>query len=200
MRRVVIACGVLLVAGALVVGLLQAGADDDDGADSLQAGSFDLAAAKRALAGAPAPLAALHAQSNEVLGGGTAAFEERLRALRGHPVVVNVWASWCGPCRLEFPLFQALSTELGKRVAFLGVNTGDKPKPAAAFLADFPLPFPSYEDQDYAIARSIKAAGLPTTVFYRADGKVETVHAGGYTSETQLAGDIRTFLLEGADG
>ena len=52
--------------------------------------------------------------------GGTDAFRRQLAALRGYPVVVNKWASWCGPCRFEFPFFQRLVTKRGKQVAFLG--------------------------------------------------------------------------------
>src|SRR5213079_1630940 len=77
------------------------------------------------LAGSPAPLQSLHSQSGELLNGGTGAFKARLASLKGHPVVVNKWASWCGPCRAEFPLFQKLGVQLGRNVAFIGVNTQD---------------------------------------------------------------------------
>ena len=79
----------------------------------------------RDLAGAPAPLAALHDQSAELLDGGRTAFRRRLAKLEGYPVVVNKWASWCAPCRTEFPIFQSESVAKGKKVAFLGLNAGD---------------------------------------------------------------------------
>ncbi len=84
---------------------------------------------KRAGAGAggahPRLLAELHVQANELLGGGREAFERRLARLKGYPVVVNKWASWCPPCRAEFPYFQKQSVERGKKIAFLGVDGND---------------------------------------------------------------------------
>src|SRR6476660_4963361 len=71
----------------------------------------------KALAGSPPPLAALHAQAGKLLPGGQSAYEQRISSLRGYPVVANVWASWCGPCRFEFPVLQRLSARYGKRVA-----------------------------------------------------------------------------------
>src|SRR5690606_28853775 len=77
------------------------------------------------LAGSPPPLAALHSQGDELITGGKDAFEKRLAELKGFPVVVNAWASWCAPCRAEFPHFQNLAARYGKQVAFLGVNSED---------------------------------------------------------------------------
>ena len=119
MRRALQLLGVLALVAVLVVGVLQA---SGNGGGTDAGGSFDLAAAKERLAGAPTPLAALHAESSELLPGGEKAFRARLRELRGHPVVVNKWASWCGPCRHEYPFFEDVSTAMGKTVAFVGLN------------------------------------------------------------------------------
>ena len=81
--------------------------------------------AKAQISGAPPQLAAIRSQANQLLEGGTDAFDARLAQLRGTPVVVNKWASWCGPCRFEFPWFQSLAEKRGGQIAFLGVNSND---------------------------------------------------------------------------
>jgi cytochrome c biogenesis protein CcmG, thiol:disulfide interchange protein DsbE len=149
-----------------------------------------------ALAGAPAPLAALHDQGNELLAGGTAAYERRIAALRGYPIVVNVWASWCGPCRLEFPILQKLSARYGKRVAFLGVDSQDSDDTAATFLQEAPVPYPSYTDPDQEIASSLKTRGLPDTAFYDRSGELTYVKIGPYTDASELEADMRRYALE----
>ena len=180
------------VVAVVVIGLTQAGGSD---VPSQPGGRFDLATAQQDLAGAPAPLAALHDQSNQLLDGGTAAFEERLRELRGHPVVINKWASWCGPCRAEFPLFQQVATTRGKEIAFVGVNARDKRPAAERFAATFPVPYPSYEDPSERIARKLKApANFPVTLFVDASGKTVFTHQGGYRSAADLSADIDEHL------
>jgi cytochrome c biogenesis protein CcmG/thiol:disulfide interchange protein DsbE len=152
----------------------------------------------KALAGAPRPLAALYAQPGKLLPGGTAAFQKRLRALRGHPVLVNQWASWCGPCRAEFPWLQRLSATYGKRVAFLGVDSQDSDDAARTFLGEFQVPYPSYTDPDQEIGRLLQAArGLPDTSFYDAKGKLVYTRQGAYASQRDLAADIRRYALGG---
>ena len=150
-----------------------------------------------ALAGSPAPLAALHSQADKLLSGGTAAYEKRIAALRGYPVVANVWASWCGPCRFEFPVLQKLSARYGKRVAFLGVNSQDSDDPARTFLGEAPVPYPSYTDSDKKIADSLGATlGLPDTAFYDSTGKLVYLKQGPYAHDSELEEDVQRYALK----
>lgn len=150
----------------------------------------------RALAGSPAPLAALHKQADELLPGGTEAFERRIAALKGYPVVANVWASWCGPCRFEFPTLQKLSARYGKRVAFLGVNSDDSDAAAKTFLREAPLSYPSYTDPHKEIFDSIGALGFPDTAFYDRDGELVYLKQGVYSNAADLEADVRHYALE----
>ena len=192
-RRALWIFAALALAAVVVVGLTQAGGDPV--ASESEPPPFDLAEAQRTLAGAPAPIAGLHAQSNQILGGGIDAFEARRAELKGHPIVVNKWASWCGPCRAEFPIFQQVATKRGKEIAFIGVNSGDKRPAAEKFLSARPLPFPSYEDPDDSLARELDAAKYaPATIFIDADGEQVIVHAGEYASAEELEADIDRYL------
>ena len=150
--------------------------------------------AASALAGAPAPLARLHRQANQLLGGGREAFEKRLRSLRGYPVVVNKWGSWCDPCRAEFPFFQSQAIKRGKEIAFLGVDGQDNDANAREFLAKFPVSYPSYKDPSLRVAATFNGAGaFPSTAFYDRKGKLAYHRQGGYATEAKLAEDIERY-------
>jgi cytochrome c biogenesis protein CcmG, thiol:disulfide interchange protein DsbE len=148
-----------------------------------------------ALAGAPASLGALYRQGNELLPGGLDAYERRIERLRGYPVVVNVWASWCGPCRFEFPAFQQASAEYGKRVAFLGVDSQDSTEEAQEFLGEEPVPYPSFSDPDEEIEDEIGGRGLPTTAFYDREGELVFLQLKPYTDHSELRADIERYAL-----
>ena len=193
MRRLLLVLGAVGLVAVVVIGLAQAGGSGDE--QKQAAAPFDLDEAKQELAGAPAPLAALHDQSSTILEGGNRAFEQRLKELDGHPVVINKWASWCRPCRSEFPVFQQLATARGKQFAFLGINAADKRAAAETFLDDRPLPYPSYEDPDEEIAKVLEAPKyFPMTVFVDADGKTAFIKAGEYSSRAELEADIDRYL------
>lgn len=138
--------------------------------------------------GQPAP------KSTQLLDGGKAAFDKRLREARGKPVVVNKWASWCPPCRAEFAYFGSQSKKRANEVVFLGLDAEDNDSDAAKFLAEFPVDFPSFKDPDSKIAASLDAAvSFPTTVFIDSKGKQSYVRQGGYSSEQQLTADIERY-------
>lgn len=182
----------LAVAAAVVVGFLQA--TSTDSATDAAPKPLTLAQVSRPLSGAPATLAALHSRVNELRPGGLKALDAQLRRLRGHPVVVNLWASWCDPCRYELPFFQRQAVKRGARVAFLGVNSNDSRDAARTITARFPMPYPSFEDPRFSVAGEYGARNLPQTAFYDARGK-RVVHQGPFTSEAQLSEAIDRYAL-----
>ena len=174
----------LLAVLLAVLGLAGCGSDDPPSEP------FDAAA----LEGAPRPLAKLHAQANQLLDGGADAFERRLADLEGYPVVVNKWASWCPPCRAEFPFFQRQSVRLAKDVAFIGVVSNDNDEDALEFLEEYPVPYPSYRDPSLKVAEVFKGQlAFPTTAFYDSDGELAHVKQGGYADEADLVEDIERY-------
>lgn len=101
----------------------------------------------------------------------------RLRAL-STPVLVNLWASWCAPCRSEMPRLQNAYAGAGGRLAFLGVDTEDSAADAAAFLRLTGVKYPNVFDPSGTLARQIGTAGLPVTLVVDRTGKVAYRHFG----------------------
>jgi cytochrome c biogenesis protein CcmG/thiol:disulfide interchange protein DsbE len=137
----------------------------------------------------PPALAALHQQASRLLGS-QSALDARIRALRGYPIVLNAWASWCAPCRSEFGLFASASTGFVRRVAFLGANTDDSAGDARSFLVQHPVSYPSYETTTSSMRSLAVVEGLPTTISINRTGKVVFVHTGQYDSQGTLDADI----------
>jgi cytochrome c biogenesis protein CcmG, thiol:disulfide interchange protein DsbE len=176
---------------AIAVGLLVAGC----GSAAPKNAAPNRNAVEVAFKGSPPPLVRIHQQADQLLPGGPSAFHARLKALRGHPVVVNVWASWCGPCQEEFPVFQKTAVRYGSRVAFLGLDVADHDSAAKSFMARFPLTYPSYIDPKRAIQSSLKTyVGTPQTFFFDAEGREQYDHGGPYSSVAALRRDLKTYL------
>jgi cytochrome c biogenesis protein CcmG/thiol:disulfide interchange protein DsbE len=121
----------------------------------------------------------------------------RLSDLRGKPVLVNVWASWCTPCRAEMPAIQRLYQDYQSRgLEILAVNstTQDSVERAAAFAQDLGLTFPVLFDTDGEVARLYKVQALPSSYFIKPDGKIEEVVIGGPMSEALLRVRVEKLL------
>ena len=182
-----------LLVACLAAALIASGCGGSDAGNPDSRLSQDQATAP--LQGAPPQLAAIRGQANELIGGGTDAFDQRLEQLHGFPVVVNKWASWCGPCRLEFPWFQSLAEKRGAQIAFLGVNSNDSDGSAKTFLSELPLPYPSYSDPDLSTAQDLGGPpqAFPTTTFYDRSGKLVFTHPGVYADEQDLIADVERY-------
>jgi cytochrome c biogenesis protein CcmG/thiol:disulfide interchange protein DsbE len=194
-KRLSVSLATLAVVGLLAVGLVQM----SDGSSPTSAPSkLTLAQMRAGLAGSPTVLAALHAQASEVLSGGLPALRARLASLRGRPVVINKWASWCEPCRAEFGVFQRVSISQGREVAFIGIDSGDSSRTdALKFLRSFPVSYPSYYDHSGQIGEAITGSTFtPVTVFYNRSGK-EFIRQGPYPSTAKLEQDVRRYALDG---
>lgn len=112
------------------------------------------------------------------------------------PMVVNLWASWCIPCRSEAPLLREAHLAFGDDVTFLGIATEDTPADSLAFLDEFKLTFENRSDRPGAIRGHLGVMGLPATVFVRPGGDILRTHFG-VIDDSALALGIDDLLAEG---
>ncbi len=112
----------------------------------------------------------------------------------GVPTVLNLWASWCGPCREELPLVQELADLGGDRVRVLGVVSQDGVPQAASFADDSGITVPGAFDRRGEVAGALGLQGLPHTVFLAADGSVASVKVGPVTSVDELRALVAEHL------
>jgi cytochrome c biogenesis protein CcmG, thiol:disulfide interchange protein DsbE len=190
-KRLSITVAIAAVLVVLVVGLLQLG-----GSTAPAPSRLTLAQMRTRLAGSPPALAALHARADEIVSGGLPALRARLAALRGTPVVINKWASWCEPCREEFGVFQRVSVSRGREVAFLGIDSNDHRSNALAFLHVFPISYPSFFDPDGQAGLAVTESGVtPVTVFVNRGG-ARFIHQGPFLSVAKLEAAIKRYALD----
>jgi len=116
-------------------------------------------------------------------------FDGLLVGLRGKPVVVNVWASWCAPCRTEMPLLERAARTYEGRVTFLGVASRDDRRDAASFLDEVGVTYPNVFDASGDVRDALRLRGFPTTYVFDADGTLVHSIVGG-VSEQQLAAQL----------
>lgn len=112
---------------------------------------------------------------------------------RGAPVVVNVWASWCAPCRAEMPLLDRAAAEYAGSVTFIGVASKDDREAAAEFLDDIGVDYPSLFDGSGDIRSDLGLRGFPTTYLFDRDGELREAVVGGIT-EQRLAAQLEDLL------
>lgn len=122
----------------------------------------------------------------------------KLSDFRGKPVVLNFWASWCGPCKMEMPDFQAKYEELDGAVQFLMINATDGGREtvdtAKAFIAESGYSFPVFYDTDYSAIYAYGVNAFPTTYFIDAEGNLAAYGQGAMSAETLQTGIDMIFV------
>ena len=88
------------------------------------------------------------------------------------PAVINIWASWCSPCRDELPVMQGLADRSAGQLTVIGVDSGDRRQAAASFAEDHNITMPTLFDPEGKLAVAVKQAALPATLFVGTDGEV----------------------------
>jgi cytochrome c biogenesis protein CcmG/thiol:disulfide interchange protein DsbE len=184
-------------AAALVLPLLlgactsaSGGNDGSPGAGAPTTAATDLAPCPEQPDRAAAGAELMPVRSFACPGGGTL----DLSRVPGVPTVVNLWGSWCGPCREELPLMQELADAAGDRVRVVGVISKDGLPQADSFAADAGVTFPSAFDGEGRLMTDLGLNALPYTYFLDADGGLVFTQVGPVTSEEELRGLVAEHL------
>lgn len=131
----------------------------------------------------------------DLLGGG----EVTLSVLRGRPVVLNIWATWCGPCREEMPAIEKVYRsyeELGLVVIGLNLTSQDSERAVSDFVRELDLTFPIALDRDGSVGNRYQLMGLPTTFFIDSQGVIQSVVVGGPMSETLIQSRVEALFQD----
>lgn len=113
--------------------------------------------------------------------------EGMLVGLRGRPVILNMWASWCVPCRAEAPILERASKANGEDVTFIGVASQDRLSDSAAFMKEFGVSYVNLFDTENGLPRRLQSRGFPTTIALGRHGRVTASTYGGLTEQRLAA-------------
>lgn len=119
-----------------------------------------------------------------------------LDKLRGRPVVLNFWASWCVPCRKEMPAFEVVHGRVGDKVEFVGMNNQDTREDALTLMRETGVTYRSGFDPKGRVAEAYGLRGMPTTVFISGEGRVLATHAGEMSERQLVAAIQELFALQ----
>ncbi len=115
-----------------------------------------------------------------------------LNSLKGSPVMINFWASWCGPCRAEMPYLQQIYEEWsGKELKLLTINIGESSSVASSFMQSYNLSLPVMLDTRQTVSREYNILGIPSTFFIDKDGIIQGVKVGAFQSKEEIETGIR---------
>ncbi len=118
-----------------------------------------------------------------------------LSDFKGKTVLVNFWASWCGPCRFEMPFLQGIYDEWSEQeLVLLTVNVGESPAQAKDFMEELDLSFPVLLDTEEAVARMYSIAAIPTTFFIDKDGVIQKKIIGAFSSKAQIESELSKII------
>lgn len=178
----------IVAVAAIAVGVWQFEGQSGDSSASpggADLGVIELPKEKNATDESPAPRAGRAAPDFRLttLDGGTI----RLSDLQGKPVVVNFWATWCGPCRKEFPEFIQAADEFKEQgLTIIGVNVQEPRDKVAAFVDEFGANFTIALDTNGQVVNAYRVTGLPTTIFIDRQGVVKSVYLGQLSRDVLL--------------
>lgn len=131
--------------------------------------------------GAGTPIEGIHSSTLPCLA--DASVDVHLSAVHGRPEVINIWASWCGPCRQEMPALQRVHEKIGSRVAFVGVDVRDHRSKAFAFLRQAGVHYPQVFDVTGSFAAELRMYTVPDTLIVDRSGHIVFRHAGPLTAD-----------------
>jgi peroxiredoxin len=118
-----------------------------------------------------------------------------LAAHRGKVVIVDFWATWCEPCRVSFPEYQAIADRMSGKVVVIGISEDDDPAAISSFARDADVSFPLVWDEDKSLAAAYKPSAMPTSFIVDPNGLVRYVHLGFRAGDgTHIEKRIREIL------